>query len=299
MDRYAHSNRPNHTGRRRPSRNAITLPEVLVLAGIIGILLCLLLPFLVRRRETTRSNLCSARVIRMIQSVQEFESLSGAFPAGCLNPTGPIANDENGEMHHSWIVQLLPFLDQEPLLSQVDPKVSVYDARHLSVRQTLIPSLACPASPPPERQATVRPSCFAASYHNSEEPLDGDNNGVFFLNSQLTKNDIVDGEQFTLFLGEVRIHESETNLGWMSGTRATLRNTEQPPGATNMIEADADKHFMGGFGSWHAGFAHMAMGDGNVSAISNSIDVTVYRQLGSRNDGSAIPAATTQSQSQQ
>lgn len=273
-------------------QRGITMPEVLVLVVIAGILLCLLLPALVRGREKTRKNLCEARITKLIRSVQKFESAAGTFPAGSINPTGPIANEPKGELHHNWITQLLPFLDEPTLFGEINPELSVYDDKHKFVRATLIPGLICPGSPKLDssKPLAVRPSCYAASYHDSEQPLDRDNNGVFFRNSRLTQKDILDGMEYTLFLGEVRLRKEEPNLGWMSGTRATLRNTGKPPNSIEPPIEQRDKFYMGTFGSWHAGMTHMAMGDGRVTAVSNSIDPTAYRQLGGRQDGAAAPS---------
>jgi len=60
-------------------------------------------------------------------------------------------------------------------------------------------------------------------HHDVEAPIDADNHGVFFLNSRLRVRDITDGTSHTLFAGE-KLSEPD-DLGWMSGTRATLRNT--------------------------------------------------------------------------
>ena len=46
---------------------------------------------------------------------------------------------------------------------------------------------------------------------------------MLFLNSNLRYSDILDGRSQTLLLGEFRPDFDE--LGWVSGTRASLRNT--------------------------------------------------------------------------
>ena len=66
-------------------------------------------------------------------------------------------------------------------------------------------------------------SNYAGVHHDVEAPIDVNNNGVFFLNSHLRYDDITDGPSHTLFIGE-KLFDSY-DLGWMSGTRATLRNT--------------------------------------------------------------------------
>jgi prepilin-type processing-associated H-X9-DG protein len=66
-------------------------------------------------------------------------------------------------------------------------------------------------------------SSYAGCHHDAEAPIDADNRGVFFLNSRLTRDDLKDGVAYTLFIGEKLIED--TDLGWLSGTPATLRNT--------------------------------------------------------------------------
>src|SRR4029078_11989737 len=59
-----------------------------------------------------------------------------------------------------------------------------------------------------------------------EAPIDTTNRGVFFLNSKLARDDIKDGLSYTLFLGEKLVNNFD--LGWISGTPSTLRNTGTP-----------------------------------------------------------------------
>ena len=46
---------------------------------------------------------------------------------------------------------------------------------------------------------------------------------MLFLNSHVSGDDIPDGAGHTIFVGEKIV--TADDLGWMSGTRATLRNT--------------------------------------------------------------------------
>jgi len=52
-------------------------------------------------------------------------------------------------------------------------------------------------------------------------------NGMFFLNSRIRRDDVTDGLTYTIFLGE-KTPDRIVDLGWMSGTRATLRNMGTP-----------------------------------------------------------------------
>ena len=110
--------------------------------------------------------------------------------------------------------------------------------------------------PDPFNVGTVN---YMACHSSTETPIDMDNDGVFFLNSKLRSRDIPDGTSNTIFFGEAnviddsRIGQQEPryrygygsmriivpedaegpfvygNLGWMSGTPGTIRNTGNPP----------------------------------------------------------------------
>jgi prepilin-type processing-associated H-X9-DG protein len=126
-----------------------------------------------------------------------------------------------------------------------------------------------------------------------EAPIDADNNGLLFLNSSVRYSDIFDGSSNTILLGEALI--GKDNLGWASGTRATLRNTgsfeqnlyylKDAPGAA-AERANENALYVGGFGSFHPGdTANFALADGSVRTIARSIDADVFRLLGNRADG--------------
>jgi prepilin-type processing-associated H-X9-DG protein len=78
--------------------------------------------------------------------------------------------------------------------------------------------LKCPS----QVRSGVGYSDYAGVHHSSEAPIDVTNNGVFFLNSRLGYEDLKDGSSHTMFIGEKVTVIGD--LGWMSGTRATLRN---------------------------------------------------------------------------
>jgi hypothetical protein len=82
-------------------------------------------------------------------------------------------------------------------------------------------------------------------------------------------------------------------LGWTSGTRSTLRNTSGinidpnsiPPGESPQDLTGP----VGGFSSHHDRGAHFALGDGSVRFLSEDIERSVLRDLGSMSDGN-LPA---------
>ena len=125
-------------------------------------------------------------------------------------------------IHTSWLVQILPYIDERNTYKHIDLKVGVYDPKNATVRALHIAMFNCPSYAGKQNPETPL-SNYAGCHNDVETPIDENNNGVLFLNSHITAKDVTDGLTNTIFVGEKS--GSEKDLGWMSGTRATLRNT--------------------------------------------------------------------------
>jgi prepilin-type N-terminal cleavage/methylation domain-containing protein/prepilin-type processing-associated H-X9-DG protein len=207
------------TARRSATHSGFTLVELLVVIAIIGVLVALLLPAVQASREAARRSSCANNVRQIIIALHDYEHAHEHFPAGSTNPTGPIKNLPQGD-HMSWIARILPDLGEQARFRQIDFTVGAYHKLNNPMRQTMIQTLMCPSWP--GMDAPI--SCYAGVHHDKEAPIDVDNNGVLFLNSKITFDDLRDGSAYTLFVGEKNTDEV-TDLGWMSGTPGTLRNT--------------------------------------------------------------------------
>lgn len=204
------------------TRRAFTLVELLVVIAVIGILVGLLLPAVQSAREAARRVSCINNMTQLSLGLANYHLAHNHLPAGTINDKRPIVHTPVG-FHHSWIVQILPMFDQMIVYRQMKHDESIYSAGNAMTRAHRISSLLCPS------EGTGNNGIFSdyAGVHNSvETPIDIDNNGVFFLNSHLNYDDISDGLSYTLALGE-KVSDT-TDLGWSSGTRATLRNLGSP-----------------------------------------------------------------------
>jgi prepilin-type N-terminal cleavage/methylation domain-containing protein len=210
----------------RSTRRAFTLLELMVVMIIIGILVSLLLPAIQSAREAARRASCTNHLVQLIIAVHNYESAYRVYPPGSIDARGPIQNVPQG-YHHGWIVQLLPHFEMQGVYRHINHKVGVYHRSNARIRDLDFDILRCPSSPGPSGGYTN----YAAVHHDVEAPIDVDNHGVFFLNSRVRYRDITDGASNTLFLGEKLSLAGD--LGWMSGTRSTLRNTGTVLNATN------------------------------------------------------------------
>ena len=287
--------------------HGFTLIELLVVIAIIAILIALLLPAVQQAREAARRVTCKNNLVQISLALQNYEMAFEVLPAGVYNETGPIKNEPKG-YHMCWLTSLMPYLDQSVLFEHIDFKQSVYAPANREVRKIYVPILHCPSDPvgpltrpESENGVEVYQTNYAGCYNGTEAPLNTDNNGVMFLNSSISYDQITDGSSNTIFIGEH--YYNDNTLGWMSGTSASLRNTwsinigrtssgnpyNLPPGSRPSETEEQEKNdpllMMGGFGSYHTGGAHFGLGDGSVRFISENIDATLLHQLGDRADG--------------
>lgn len=303
--KHAISDSPARGGQaRRPNvrcfrHGGFTLVELLVVIAIISMMLGIMLPAVQGVREAARRTQCLNNLTQLGVALQNYESAHGALPPGVIDTHGPIHNKPEGR-HVSWLVQLLPYIEEGATFKHIDFSVGVYDKKNAAVRAINVPLFVCPSYYGPRCISPNVPAAawtisnYAACYHDVEAPIDVNNNGVMYLNSRISEKDVTDGTAHTIYVGE-KLGDAQ-DLGWMSGTRATLRNTGAPPGANvrgGRPQPPADDLTVGGFASAHAGLCNFLFGDGRTATLSNNVDPKVFRQLGNRADGQLLESGPT------
>ena len=236
-------------------------------------------------------------------ALQSYESAHEVLPPGVVDVKGPVLDQPTG-YGFGWISQILPFMELRNVSNHFNTKVDLYAAENLTTRTNLVNSFFCPSDPGPRRSANrVAMNSYAGVHHDVEALIDANNHGVLFLNSAIRYEDIGDGTSYTLFVGE-KLNDGK-DLGWASGTRASLRNSglnvNVTPGAgprfapSGLSKQDSDDlakvgtpQFVGGFGSRHPGGSNFAFGDGSVRFLKSSVSPKVYQHLANRADGEVI-----------
>ncbi len=279
-----------------------TLVELLVVIAIISVLISLLLPAVNASREAARRSSCLNNLMQIGLALHNYEMTFEHLPPGTINPSGPIQSVEVGQ-HISWVVPILPFFEETAAYNRIDQKLGAYDSANADVMNCGISSMVCPSDSVGSGFAgSVGTMSYAGCHHDVEAPIDVNNHGLLYLNSQVRYRDITDGTSKTIMLGDKFSSETDPG-GWISGTRQSLRNTGSALGSTKSLRAASQQIDIngnalsqggvsplevGGFGSYHSGVCNFAFADGSVRSLRNSIEPTILQKLGHRSDGELL-----------
>ncbi len=266
-----------------------TLIELLVVVAIISILVAMLLPAVQQCREAARRVSCKNNLVQIGLAMHNYEMGFECFPPGTVNPTGPVTSDTRG-YDMSWMVSLLPFMEQQNLFNQIDKTQSVYALANATSRSTRMSTYLCPSDPSAQMAPGAGLSNYAGIHNDVETPIDVDNNGILFLNSSIRYEQITDGSSNTILVAE-KVRANDV-LGWMSGTRDTLRNVAGI-GMAPATGPVADPLVVGGISAAHAGGVQAVMADGSVRFISGSINQRLLNLMANRHDGKPLNQVVT------
>lgn len=274
--------------------------ELIMVVIIILILIMMLIPVIASSREAAQRVTCTNNLKQIMLALGNYEITLRTLPPGCVDYLRPVTNEQEG-YRFGWAAQLLPYVEQSMMASSLDVDRSIFDPVNAMVLSTVIRTLHCPSDennlglsstfagnltgiqPTLAGPRSPGSSNFAACHHDEESPIDINQNGVFFLNSRVRSEEVFDGTSNTIYLGEKL--NAPPDLGWVTGTRASLRNTGHPINSQVSSTQAADVRFVGGFASRHEGGANFGLGDGSVRFIHESINRELFRRLGNRADG--------------
>ncbi len=129
---------------RRPARTpGFTLIELLVVIAIIAILIALLVPAVQKVRAAAARAQCQNNLKQLALACLTYESAFKSLPRGTEYPASPtFSTGDNGT---SWVFNVLPYMEQEPLYLTVRATGSVANALAKKIYPLTLPFSRCPA----------------------------------------------------------------------------------------------------------------------------------------------------------
>ena len=119
--------------------------ELLVVISIIGILIAMLLPAVQTVREAARRTSCMNKLRQIGLATMSFESAHQAFPPARLFPKANAQEPFHlGVNQPSWLVRILPFVEQQPFYDQWNLSMA-YDDHPSNVISHALDIFICPS----------------------------------------------------------------------------------------------------------------------------------------------------------
>ena len=112
-------------------RGAFTLVELLVVIAIIGILVALLLPAIQAAREAARRSQCQNNVKQLTLALLNYHDTNKEFPPSVRFAAAQANAPEMATTHQpNWVMDVLPFFEEQSLLDSFDSTVPVSDPKN-------------------------------------------------------------------------------------------------------------------------------------------------------------------------
>ncbi len=202
-------------GRLANRDRGFTLVELLVVIAIIGILVALLLPAIQAAREAARRMSCQNHLKNLSLAVLNFEGQKKGLPPGtdAKAVTGERVALTN---NLSWIVRILPLLEEQALYDQFNPKLLATDQSTVTApEKNQLSILMCPSDAArgrffQSRNAGNRPFAKGnyAAYVGPEHLVCMRVFPGALINEPQSLQKISDGTSKTLLLAEVRTRDN-------------------------------------------------------------------------------------------
>lgn len=298
------------------SRSGFTLIELLVVIAIIAVLIALLLPAVQQAREAARRTQCKNNLKQIGLALHNYHDTHLCFPFG----QGGTGNS------YSAISQLLPYFEQGNLYGQIDFKRPVADAANAVPRAVELPMLRCPTDGPNTQPASGGAVNYYPNKGTNISWGGTDLNGLMFSRSAIRIGQITDGTSNTAAFSERLLTDgSNGTVSPIADVFLATTDPATPDEAVQMCDAVDINNlanqfpiFMGapwmngqhcylhvntpnkrscGFfptkasmppSSLHTGGVHLLTADGSVRFVSDSINLIVWRAVGTRNGGEAF-----------
>ncbi len=268
------------------ARRGLTILELLVTSGILTVLIAIILPAVIAARETARRVECTNHLRQIGLALHNYHDVHACLPAAWQH-------DPSRKSAYGWAVPLLPFVDQQATYVAIDKNLELGEPGTENVRAISLRLFLCPSD--------VAPTYFQVTDSGSRTPYltlpSANYVGVYGTSEPDEVHPTPPGDGTFINSRPVRFAELTRGLSnvYVVGERSVSMFSSSWIGFDHRDE-DAECRVAGNafdgpncrrcdeceFGSRHSGISGFLFGDGHVRGVSNSIDVSVYRQMARR-----------------
>lgn len=242
--------------------------------AVASVGVALLLPAVQQAREAARRSTSKNNLKQLGLAMHNYHATHRSFPEAAI-PNKALKQKQQ----LSFLVSLLPFLDQAPLYGQIDRKKGWDDKTHQQKMKLVVPVFLNPSqsSKPQTKEGYGITNYVGIAGIGKDAPYlkaSHKRAGIFGYNRVTRIRDITDGTSNTVMMSE-----ASKNLGpWGRAGSATVRPFTKKPYINGPD----------GIGGNHTGGCLMLLGDGSVRFISENIDPQTMEALSTISGGEVV-----------
>jgi hypothetical protein len=234
-----------------------TRPRVAFAGGCLlafNLLTLTLAPATPSARATARRTVCKNNLHNIGIALWEYVDLHKSLPAPVTGPA---------ETPRSWRVELLPWIDQQPLRDRYDDEDTWNSPSNLDPAKTIVQIYRCPSHYYVKDDAGRAHTSYAAMTASNAAFSDA-------IRAEFPKA-VTDGSSNTLMLVEA----CGQQIVWTEPR--DLDSSKLPIGIN--LDGESSGHSDGIASSYHTGGAHVALVDGAIRFLSQNIDPATLKAL--------------------
>jgi prepilin-type N-terminal cleavage/methylation domain-containing protein len=301
-------------------QRGFTLIELLVTIAVISVLIALLLPAVQSAREAARRTQCANNLKQIALALHNYHDIHRTFPPAAIRPPGFVDNGRD-QPRSTWAIAILPMIEQAPLYRLYDATRNSTDLANFGFTSSNVSAYRCPTDVAgdlwfePVLGAPFTRGNYAANYGSGSWGQtywdDKQYRGVMGQNDGLRIAEITDGSSNTVCVAEIRSQNSVSdNRGaWAFPSPGAssvgldcdnlCRGINDDPASDwipycDAIPAGLPCNFQNtqdsnaGPRSLHTGTATVALCDGSVRLVSETVSIDILRQIFTSGDGEVV-----------
>ena len=240
-------------------------------SAAVPVLVALLLPAVQQARQAARRTQSANNLKQLGLAMHNYADVYNHFPQGTI-PNEKLKPEER----LSWIVSVLPFIEQNNLYDVIDQDKGWEDEVNADALKVQLPVLQNPGFGVDDEEFPPTQYVGISGWGKDSAmlPKGHERAGIFGYDRKTRFADILDGTSNTVAVSEA----SHSFDAWGAGGSGTVRGFENKPYINGPD----------GIGGPFAGGANMLLGDGSVRFISENIDPQIMERLAAMADGQAI-----------